>query len=74
MKLFVHTASPKEGHAEALVEVEEAKGWDYRGPLMIVADGTHVKSYEELLAVTEPLEATGHTQIDVYQVPQIVGG
>jgi hypothetical protein len=76
MKLNVMRLTPQDGHKTTVLEQqsEEAKALPFDSPVnVVIATGTPVHSYEELLAVTAPYEGQIE-QVDVYVMPKMTGG
>ena len=73
MKLLVRKATPEAGHVDLEIEEEIAINWDFAEQVIAVG-GVHVRSYNELLAVTEPLKLQGIEQVEVLMLPRMVGG
>ncbi len=74
MRLRVTTTDSR-GTSVRVCELEEARTWDYADPARIIAvGGIQVRSWEELLEIVSGEAYRNRDEVEVYQMPPLVGG
>jgi hypothetical protein len=74
LRLRVITTDAR-GTSVRVCELEEARTWDYADPARIIAvGGIQIRSWEELLETVSTEAYRGCDEVEVYQMPPLVGG
>ncbi len=74
MKLRVTTADAQ-GTTVRVCDLDEARTWDYADPARIIAvGGIQVTSWEELREIASGPAYRDKGEVEVYQMPPLVGG